>query len=44
MAKRFTHYSGKTDEDIKEYLIWCKENGIGCPTFKGYGPFKMMWV
>ena len=24
MAKRFTHYSGKTDEDIKEWPYWLR--------------------
>jgi len=38
-----THYRGSIDGDIKAYLKEMHENGVVCPSFTGYEPFKQVW-
>lgn len=40
---RATHYRGKIDGDIKEYLKEMHTNGANYPSFQGYEPFKQLW-
>lgn len=40
---RATHYRGRIDGDIKEYLIEMHSNGAVAPSFRGHEPFKQMW-
>ena len=39
-----THYSGKTDGNIKTYLKEMHVNGAVCPSFVGYEPFRQLWT
>lgn len=40
---RATHYRGRVDGDIREYLIRRHSDGAVAPSFVGYEPFEQLW-